>query len=53
MTIHAEQDHGPKRKKLHHENGRTYFSRESERRLFFILTVMMLVAGILTKIGLW
>jgi len=53
MIIQPEQDSGSRNKLLHHENGRTYFSRKSERRLFFILTVMMLAAGILTKIGLF
>jgi len=28
--------------------GRTYFSKETERQLFFILTVIMLIVGIVS-----
>ena len=34
-----------------HSNGVTRFSKETERRIFFILTLIMLVWGILTKVG--
>ncbi len=39
-------DHSPKA-------GRIYFSRTSERKLFFFLTLAMLIMGILIKLGLW
>jgi len=32
-------------------DGRIYFSRQTERKLFFILTLVMLVVGILYRLG--
>jgi hypothetical protein len=40
-------------KKLRFENGRIYFSRAAERKLFFGLTLIMLLLGILFKLGVW
>ena len=43
---------GPKTTKaVRHEAGVTYFTREAERRVFFFLTIVMLVLGIVYKIG--
>ncbi len=53
MTLSTKDKIKSKKKWLHYENGRTYFTRESERKLFFILTVFMLVSGILMKAGLF
>ena len=53
MTLSTKDKIKPQKKWLHYENGRTYFTRESERKLFFILTVFMLVSGILMKAGLF
>jgi hypothetical protein len=39
------------KKKLRIENGRIYFSRAAERKFFFSLTVIMLLLGILFKLG--
>ena len=39
------------RQKLHMENGRIYFSRTAERKFFFCLTVIMLLLGVLFKLG--
>ncbi len=39
-------DHSPKA-------GRMYFSKNSERKLFFFLTLAMLLMGILIKLGVW
>ncbi|WP_155887692.1 hypothetical protein [Paucidesulfovibrio longus] len=33
-------------KRLHYENGRIYFSRQTERAFFFVLTVLMLLLGV-------
>ena len=33
--------------------GRVYFSRETERKFFFILTMVMLLLGLLAKAGLF
>jgi hypothetical protein len=32
-------------------DGRIYFSRQTERKLFFILTLVMLVVGVLYRLG--
>jgi hypothetical protein len=32
-------------------DGRVYFSRKTERKLFFILTLLMLLLGILYRLG--
>ncbi len=42
-----------KNPKLVCQAGRIYFSRQSERRFYFILTLIMLIWGILYKIGLF
>ncbi|MFY9944199.1 MAG: hypothetical protein WAK57_18655 [Desulfobacterales bacterium] len=34
-------------------DGRIYFSRQAERRLFFILTLIMLLLGILCQLGVF
>jgi len=44
---------GDRKKSLVHKEGITYFSREGERRFYFILTLVMLLAGILYKIGVF
>ena len=33
-------------------DGRIYFSRQTERKIFFVLTVLMLVYGICSRMGL-
>jgi hypothetical protein len=40
-----------KEKTLHHEKGITYFSKKTERTLFFVLTLVMLAWGILEMLG--
>ena len=44
----------PKEKKapVVYRNGRLYFTKEFERKLFFVLTVIMMLWGALAKIGL-
>jgi hypothetical protein len=41
------------KKKFHHENGITYFSRLTERRIFFLFTLIMFGWLILEKIGIF
>ena len=41
------------KKELRAEKGRIYFSRAAERRFFFSLTVVMLLLGLLFKLGGW
>lgn len=49
-----EMAHDKNRKRsLVHKEGVTYYSREGERRFYFILTLIMLLAGILYKIGVF
>jgi hypothetical protein len=38
-------------KKIPYGNGKIYFSRRAERKFYFILTVLMLLLGLLAKIG--
>ena len=35
-----------------YKDGRFYFTKQTERKVFFILTIIMLVAGILYKTGI-
>lgn len=37
---------------LIHREGKTYFSRKTERRIFFVLTLMMLLWGMLVKLDI-
>ena len=41
------------RKPVFFENGRWHFTREGERRFFFILTLGMAVWGICIRLGVW
>ena len=38
---------------LHFREGKIYFSRQTERRFFFALTVMMLMLGLCFKLGIF
>ncbi|WP_167320855.1 hypothetical protein [Desulfosudis oleivorans] len=40
------------RKTFVYENGRLYFSKQTERNLFFVLTLGMLAGGVLVKLGI-
>jgi len=40
-------------KMLHFEDGRLCFSKDTERKFFFALTVIMLVIGACFKLGVW
>ena len=42
-----------KEKMLRYEGGRVYFTGMSERRFFFVLTLVMLLLGILVRFGLF
>ena len=41
------------RKVIQYKNGKIYFSKETERAFYFILTVMMLLMGLFAKAGLF
>ncbi|MBN1101863.1 MAG: hypothetical protein JXL84_00465 [Deltaproteobacteria bacterium] len=42
----------PREKTFVVREGTLYFTRNGERRVFFVLTVGMLLAGILVKLGI-
>lgn len=37
---------------FYHENGKTYFTRKTERLIFFVLTLVMILAAALAKLGI-
>ncbi len=49
--IHHQEQISEPPKLLLREKGRIYFSKGTERKVFFALTLAMLVWGIFTKIG--
>ena len=44
---------GEEKKTLVHRDGKTYYSKEAERKFFFFVTILMLLAGIFAKTGLF
>ena len=34
------------------QDGKFYFTREAERRIFFVLTLLMLAAGVMIRMGM-
>jgi hypothetical protein len=47
----VKMQEGEKDRSFHQEKGITYFSRKTERTLFFVLTLVMLAWGILEMLG--
>jgi len=48
-----DHENGPEIKpRFFHRRGVTYFTRATERRFFFALTLVMLVLGIFVKLGI-
>ena len=50
-----QNHHGNKtetKKMIQYKNGKIYFSKETERAFYFILTILMLLLGLLAKAGL-
>ena len=41
------------KKNLVHSNGVTFFDQKTERKFFFVLTLIMLLLGVLAKLGLF
>lgn len=37
-------------KKIIAENGKLFFSKETERKIFFFMTIIMLFIGLMTKL---
>lgn len=40
-----------KKRLFHHEDGKTYFSRSTERLIFFVLTLVVVLITILARLG--
>ena len=45
------KDDKNRKKAFFYSKGVTYFTKKTERTLFFVLTLIMLIWGILTKYG--
>ena len=53
MDHHSESGKSqPDRRKLKFENGKIYFSKDAERKFFFILTLIGLAVGACFKLGI-
>lgn len=52
MNKHYQKIVKETKKSVYYENGRFYFTKETERSFYFVLTLVMLAAGILYKTGL-
>ncbi|MBC2710695.1 MAG: hypothetical protein HGJ94_06755 [Desulfosarcina sp.] len=48
-----ENDHHSNSSPVCFRRGRIWYTKETERRVCFALTLIMLVAGILYKTGVW
>ena len=46
------KDIGDREKAFHHHKGVTWFSRATERKVFFAMTLAMLLWGIFSKLGI-
>lgn len=53
MTASSPRQKPEREKKRFYLNGRLYFSKNSERKFFFFLTLAMLLWGILVKLELF
>jgi hypothetical protein len=50
LNVETKRSHPSKM--IIYENGRFYFTKMAERKFYFVLTLIMLVAGILYKMGI-
>jgi len=53
MFENNQENISEERKALAYDNGKIYFSRETERKFYFVLTIIMLISGIIFKSGLF
>ena len=53
MKGSTREDGNKRTQLLVHEDGKIYFSKENERKFYFLLTIIMLLAGILYRAGLF
>jgi hypothetical protein len=52
MNDRYRKNNKGQKKTLCYQNGRLYFTKQAERSFYFILTLVMLVAGVLYKSGI-
>ena len=51
METNSTQNIRKKKTILRFENGKMYFTKTAERRFYFGMTIIMLLAGMLYKLG--
>ena len=51
IEVTSKKKEDKEKKPFFHSRGITYFDKKAERNLFFILTIVMLILGILYKTG--
>ena len=49
MTNQDHNQDGDQQKLLFYRNGKIYFSKNTERNFFFVMSLLMLVLGVLAK----
>ena len=49
--MQQEDTNQGKTKAIHFEDGKMYFTRKTERSFFFVLTMIILIVSLLTRLG--
>lgn len=52
MNAQLQKQDEINQKSICYQDGRFYFTKQAERSFFFILTIIMLIAGVLYKTGI-
>ena len=52
MNDQLQKNSESNKKSICYRDGRFYFTKQAERSFFFVLTIIMLVAGVLYKTGI-
>ena len=53
MNGQFQENSENQKKSFCYKDGRFYFTKQAERSFFFVLTLIMLVAGVLYKTGIF
>jgi hypothetical protein len=53
MENHDSKTGENRKRTIYYTDGRFYFTKEAERTFYFVLTLLMLVAGMLYKAGIF
>jgi len=48
----VDPENDEKKGLFYHEKGKTYFTRKTERLIFFVLTLVVILVTILAKLGI-